>query len=97
MRTETEMQITLARLRDEFSVDVAPALGLHGPELAAWLEVAEDVLFYDLMGSGAAKKSAIPAHFSPQKKLFTPEQEAAIKAELEIPRDVLKAMGNEAK
>ena len=45
MRTEGEMQITLARLRDEFSVDVAPALELHGEALAAWLELVEDVLF----------------------------------------------------
>lgn len=47
-RTEGEMQITLARLRDEFGVDVAPALELHGPELAAWLEQAEDELFSSL-------------------------------------------------
>ena len=45
MRTEGEMQITLARLRDEFSVDVAPALELHGEALAAWLELVEDALF----------------------------------------------------
>ena len=44
-RSEGEMQITLARLRDEFGVDVAPAAGLHGQELAAWLEQAEDAVF----------------------------------------------------
>ena len=30
MRSENEMQITLARLRDEFSVNVTPAQELHG-------------------------------------------------------------------
>ena len=43
------MQITLARLRDEFGVDVAPAMELHGQELAAWLEQAEDDLFVNLI------------------------------------------------
>ena len=37
MRSENEMQITLARLRDEFSVNVTPAQELHGQELADWL------------------------------------------------------------
>ena len=45
MRTETEMQITLATLQAEFGVDVAPAQELHGQELAAWLEKAEDEVF----------------------------------------------------
>jgi hypothetical protein len=45
MRTETEMQITLAALQAEFGVDVAPTAGLHGQELAAWLERAEDEVF----------------------------------------------------
>lgn len=44
-RTEDEMQITLARLRDEFGMDVAQAQNLHGQELADWLELAEDELF----------------------------------------------------
>lgn len=48
MRTENEMQITLARLRDEFDVDIAPADPLRGPELAAWLEQAEDDLYQRL-------------------------------------------------
>ena len=37
------MQITLAALRDSFGV--APVLDLHGQELAAWLELAEDAVF----------------------------------------------------
>lgn len=45
MRTESEMQVTLAALRDGFGVDVAPALDMHGQELAAWLEQAEDAVF----------------------------------------------------
>lgn len=45
MRTENEMQITLAALRDSFGVDVVPALELHGQKLAAWLEQAEDAVF----------------------------------------------------
>ena len=45
MRTEHEMAITLAALRDSFGVDVSPAAGLHGQELAAWLEQAEDAVF----------------------------------------------------
>lgn len=48
-RTEDEMQITLARLRDEFGMDVATAAGLHGQELADWLELAEDELFANLL------------------------------------------------
>ena len=42
MTSEAEMALTLATLRDSFGVDVAPAAGLHGQELAAWLELAED-------------------------------------------------------
>lgn len=45
MRTENEMALTLAALRDCFGVDVAPAQHLHGQELAAWLEQAEDAVF----------------------------------------------------
>ena len=45
MRTENEMALTLAVLRDSFGVDVAPAQHLHGQELAAWLEQAEDAVF----------------------------------------------------
>lgn len=45
MRTEDEMQITLATLRDSFGVDVAPALELHGQALAEWLDQAEDQVF----------------------------------------------------
>ncbi len=48
-RTEDEMQITLTRLRDEFGVDVAPAQELRGQELADWLELAEDDLFFSLL------------------------------------------------
>jgi hypothetical protein len=32
-------------LRDDFGVDVAPAEGLNGQELATWLEQAEDAVF----------------------------------------------------
>lgn len=39
------MALTLAALRDSFGVDVAPAQELHGQELAAWLERAEDAVF----------------------------------------------------
>ena len=49
MRSENEVQITLARLRDEFSVNVTPAQELHGQELADWLELAEDELFANLL------------------------------------------------
>jgi hypothetical protein len=45
MRTEGEMAHTLAALRDLSGVDVSPAQGWHGEELAAWLEQAEDALF----------------------------------------------------
>ena len=45
MRTENEMALPLAALRDSFGVDVAPAQHLHGQELAAWLEQAEDAVF----------------------------------------------------
>ena len=45
-RSQEEMQITLARLAGEFNVDTTPAQGLHGQELAAWLEQAEDQVFH---------------------------------------------------
>ena len=45
MRTEDEMQITLATLRDGFGVDVTPALQLHGQALANWLDQVEDQVF----------------------------------------------------
>lgn len=44
-RTADEMQLTLARLAGEFGVDIAPAQGLAGAALAAWLEQAEDQVF----------------------------------------------------
>lgn len=57
MRSENEMQITLARLRDEFSVNVTPAQELHGQELADWLELAEDDLFSSLCKKGSLQDS----------------------------------------
>ena len=45
MRAENEMQITLRTLRNSFGVDVARAAGLHGQELADWLDQAEDAVF----------------------------------------------------
>lgn len=45
MRTDEEMQITVETLRLDFGVDVTPAKGLHGAELQAWLEQAEDAVF----------------------------------------------------
>ena len=45
-RTADEMQLTLARLAGEFGVDIAPAQGLAGAELAAWLDAAEDKVFH---------------------------------------------------
>ena len=44
-RTADEMQLTLARLAGEFGVDIAPAQGLAGAALAAWLELMEDEVF----------------------------------------------------
>ena len=46
IRTADEMQLTLARLATEFNVDTTPAQGLAGAELAAWLDAAEDKVFY---------------------------------------------------
>ena len=45
MRTEAEMQITLKTLQQDFGVDITRAQGLHGLELQAWLEAAEDEVF----------------------------------------------------
>lgn len=45
MRTDEEMQITLTTLQQSFGVDIAPAQGLSGTDLAAWLEQAEDAVF----------------------------------------------------
>lgn len=50
MRNTEEMQITLARLANEFGVNVVPAAGLRGQELQTWLEQAEDELFLELSG-----------------------------------------------
>lgn len=49
MRTEAEMQLTLARLRDEFGLDISSAADLHGQELADWLARVEDDLFHQLL------------------------------------------------
>ena len=47
-------EIILRRLRDEFGVDTAPAVGLDGLELDAWIDQADDQLFADLLaGMGA--------------------------------------------
>ena len=46
IRTQEEMQLTLQRLADVFGVDTTPAQGLSSPELAAWLDAAEDKVFY---------------------------------------------------
>ena len=46
VRTQEEMQLTLQRLGTEFNVDTTPAEGLSGAELAAWLDEAEDKVFY---------------------------------------------------
>ena len=45
-RTQEEMQLTLQRLADVFGVDTTPAQGLAGADLAAWLDAAEDKVFY---------------------------------------------------
>ena len=46
IRAQEEMQLTLQRLADVFGVDTAPAQGLSGAELAAWLDAAEDKVFH---------------------------------------------------
>ena len=46
VRSQEEMQLTLARLAGEFNVDTTPAQGLAGAELAAWLDAAEDKVFH---------------------------------------------------
>ena len=46
VRTQEEMQLTLQRLADVFGVDTTPAKGLSSAELAAWLDAAEDKVFY---------------------------------------------------
>lgn len=38
-------RLALETLRRDFGVDVAPAAGLRGQELATWLEQAEDAVF----------------------------------------------------
>ena len=45
-RSQEEMQITLQRLAYVFGVDTTPAQGRAGAELAAWLDAAEDKVFY---------------------------------------------------
>lgn len=44
-RRDEEMQITLQALTLQFGMYIAPAQGLHGSELEAWLNQAEDELF----------------------------------------------------
>ena len=46
VRSQEEMQLTLQRLADVFGVDTTPAQGLSSAELAAWLDAAEDKVFY---------------------------------------------------
>ncbi|WP_156391461.1 hypothetical protein [Acidovorax sp. Root70] len=45
------MQITLQALVLQFGVDAAPARGLRGLELEAWLNQVEDELFEQLCSS----------------------------------------------
>ena len=47
-RSDEEMQITMQALVLQFGVDTAPARGLRGSELEAWLNQAEDELFDQL-------------------------------------------------
>ena len=54
-RRDEEMQITLQALALQFGVHIAPAQGLHGSELEAWLNQAEDKLF-DHLCSGLNKQ-----------------------------------------
>ena len=42
--------ILLARLRDDFQVDISPADGLFGDALEQWLVSAEKALFEELAG-----------------------------------------------
>ena len=60
MRTEAEMQITLAALRDSFGVNTAPAQELHGQELADWLEQAEDAVFKSQFAPGHTRSTPAP-------------------------------------
>lgn len=50
-RLTTLQSILLARLRDEFEVDISESENLSGPLLDEWLKRAEDALFSALMGS----------------------------------------------
>ena len=45
MSNASVMQLVFERLRDDFGVDIAPAIGLHGQALADWIDQAEDAVF----------------------------------------------------
>ena len=67
MRKQEEMDITLARLRDEFDVDTAAAEGLTGQELAEWLDQAEDAVFereHAELRAQVAEKQALEAFWT---------------------------------
>lgn len=50
-RSDQEVQLTMQALALQFGVDIAPAWGLCGSELEAWLNQAEDELFDQLCSS----------------------------------------------
>lgn len=53
MRSESEMRLTLERLRLEFGVDISDAVALSGQPLADWLDRAEEALFRSLLRNDA--------------------------------------------
>ena len=56
----TELQtIMLRRLSAEFDVDTAPATGLEGAALDAWIERAEDELFLRLMAEREKERGTV--------------------------------------
>lgn len=44
------LRATLRMLANDFGVDVSPAAGLQGAELAAWIDQAEALLLRDQLG-----------------------------------------------
>lgn len=90
---ESAIRITLRTLEIDFGVDISPAADLHGQELQAWCEAAEDAVFNAQMTelkkpvepAPAEKYFPIPRHFLKKREPLTPEQQAEIYADTEVP------------
>ena len=59
MPNESVMQLVLERLRDDFGVDIAPAIGLHGQALADWIGQINAASDFEAVSGGTARADGV--------------------------------------